>query len=198
MIIKWTKLKHYKSIPNKCVKIAINQLNAFLNQSLNQNGLEGSRYWQEWTHSSRPDMQLAGPKNALYQWCQTQIFLATCYNNLLLVTCHYSKLLLFFFLINFFLPLPWLSSPLNLVESILYTLYIHLSLPHTFIFSSSLHHHFAASPLLFLLVSSLYSFCSLFLCVFYRFGSCGFSGVVDFGCEFLGIGGYGGGDWFWL
>ena len=41
MIIKWTKLKHYKSIPNKCVKIAINQINAFLNQS----GLEASWYW---------------------------------------------------------------------------------------------------------------------------------------------------------
>jgi len=37
-------------------RTVINQLNAFPNQS----GLEGSRYWREWTHSSRPGMQLAG------------------------------------------------------------------------------------------------------------------------------------------
>lgn len=126
---------HYKSIPNKCVKIAINQLNAFLNQSLNQSGLEGSRYWQEWTHSSRPDMQLAGPKNALYQCCQTQIFLATCYNNLLLVTCHYSKLLLFFFfkLISFshYHGSPHLSIPWSLF-SILYISTSHCLTPLSF------------------------------------------------------------------
>lgn len=37
-------------------RTVINQLTCLPNQS----GLEGSRYWREWTHSSRPGMQLAG------------------------------------------------------------------------------------------------------------------------------------------